>query len=201
MTLGLEISPRIMGGTPSLPLTHSFVRNLREEDIPLLDEVGARAPAQKTSLKRITDRHHALARLLAQGLPVGEAAISLGYDPHRASILKADPAFQELIRFYRTSLTREQRTNFERLTGLAADAADVLSERLEETPEKVSTDALISIVKLGADRTGLGPTSTQVAVNLNANLADRMKRAREAAQSGQITIEAEAKEASDGSAK
>ena len=54
-----------------------------------------------------------------------------------------------------------------------------LQDRLELDPEKVSTDQLLDTIKLTADRTGNGPKQTNV--NVNVNLGDRMKAARERA--------------------
>jgi hypothetical protein len=193
--LGLELSPRVTGGA-SIPVVAEFVRNLQVEDLELLN--SPRPASVKQSLKRITARHHALARHVATGLKVSEAGAIMGYDIGYVSFLGQDPAFVELVTFYQSNVEREQRDNFARLVDLTADAADLLAERMENEPDKISTGQALEILKTGADRTGLGPSSTTTAVSVNLNLADRMKRAREAA-TGRV-INAQPSEASDGNA-
>lgn len=164
------------------------IRPLTEADIAMLGtEMGAKPPA----LKRLSDRHHALARALASGMSESDAALIVGISGSRVSILKADPTFQELVRFYRSGVQEQFRDLHARLAGLSMDAADELQERLEETPESISTGQLMDIVKLGADRTGHGPSSTQV--NVNVNLAERLRAARERVERAR-TIEGKANE-------
>jgi hypothetical protein len=181
VNLELEISPRVLGRVAA-PLEVGFVRALRVEDLELLNSPRPKMDPSLGPIKRLSERHHALARLLGTGIRPSEAAAIVGYHPNRVSILKADPAFQELIAFYRTSADRELRTNFERLSGLTADAADLLQERMQEAPEDVSTGQLIEIVKVAADRSGNAPISTTIQVDVRANLADRLKAARETAR-------------------
>lgn len=193
MDLGLEISPRVLGRIAA-PLEVQFVRNLRVEDLDLLNLPRPKADPSLGPVKRLSERHHALARLIGGGVGTSEAAAIVGYHPNRVSMLKNDPAFQELVAFYRSSADRELRSNFERLAGLTADAADLLQERLNEAPEDVSTGQLIEIVKVAADRSGNAPISTSVQVDVRVNLADKLKAAREQARraSEGLVIEAEA---------
>lgn len=179
MDLGLEITPRILGRA-SNPLQPELVRALRVEDLELL--ALPRDTAQAPALKRLSERHHAVARLLAKGMKPGEVAAIVSYTPNRIGILQNDPAFRELINFYRTDEDRELRSNFERLTGLAATAADELQDRLETEPEKISSGQLIEIVKVAADRSGNGPVTGNVNVDVRVDLASKLKAAREQAR-------------------
>lgn len=153
------------------------VRELDEVDIALLqEERGIKAPP----LKRLSERHHSLARCLASGMEDGDAAITCGYVPSRISILKADPAFQELLVFYRAGVTEKYLDMHGVLAGLSLDAAMELRERLEDDisaeEKKISVTQLMELTKLGADRTGYGPQSSQV--NVNVDLAGRLEAAR-----------------------
>ena len=164
-------------GRASKPMTAVQVRVLDEVDIALLqEEKGSKAPA----LKRLSERHHALARCLASGMADGDAAITCGYVLSRVSILKADPAFQELLAFYRQDVNSKYLDMHGVLAGLSLDAAVELRERLEldiEADEKkISVGQLMELTKLGADRTGFGPQSSQV--NVNIYLAGRLEAAR-----------------------
>lgn len=175
-------------GRPAKEVTASVVRTLTRTDLPLLVEVkGSKAPV----LKRLSDRHHALARHLAQGTPPGEAAIICGYDNSRVSILLDDPTFKELMEFYRSDLDRTYRGLHEKLFSLSMDAADLLDEKLqdEEERKKISIGQALEIVKMGADRTGYGPQATNTNVNVNVDLANRLQAARERVKNRTINAE------------
>jgi hypothetical protein len=178
-------------GRAAAALHFAEVRALDTADIALLGaEKGSRAPA----LKRLGDRHHALARCLASGMPDGDAAIACGYVASRVSILKGDPAFQELLAFYRDDTQKAYRDMHERLAGLSRDAVDELHLRLEEDMDaeekKISVGQLLEIAKMGADRTGHGPQSSQN-VNVNVGIASRLEAARRrvAARASEVIID------------
>lgn len=150
------------------------MRELDSADMVLLSQERATKPS---AIKRLTERHHNLARNLASGMAVGEAATFCGYTISRVSILQNDPAFKELLEFYREDAARPYRDLHVRLSGLALDAAEELSNRLEEEPEKISIGQLTELTKLGADRTGHGPQSS-TNLNVNIDLAGRLEAAR-----------------------
>lgn len=175
-------------GRACKPMSAVQVRELDECDIGLLqEEKGSRPPA----LKRLSERHHALARCLAGGMEESAAAVTCGYVLSRVSILKADPAFQELLSFYRQSVETKYLDMHGVLAGLSLDAAMELRERLEIDIEaddkKISVTQLMELTKLGADRTGFGPQSSQV--NVNVDLAGRLQAARERVALRRISAE------------
>lgn len=177
-----EISTEVFRtrGRAAAPVQAAAVRELDETDIALLgEEKGSRPPP----LKRIAERHHALARCLASGMKPGDAALTCGYDASRVSILQADPAFKELLEFYRDDVNRAYQGMHENLAGLSMDALAELRERLEadmQADDKtLSVGQLIELTKMGADRTGFGPQSSSTNVNVNVDLAERLKAARE----------------------
>jgi hypothetical protein len=159
------------------------VRELEGGDLQLL---GAEKGSEPSALKRLSDRHHALARNLASGMGAGEAGLVCGYVASRVSILQTDPAFRELIEFYRRDVTAQYRDLHQRLSGLALDAAEELADRLETEPEKVSIGQLMEITKMGSDRTGHGPQTSTTNLNVNVDLAGRLQRARERVAQRQI---------------
>jgi hypothetical protein len=171
MDLQAEIF-RTRGRAPK-PVVAAVVRELESSDLVLL---GAERGVKPSAIKRLTERHHALARNIASGMGIGEAAMLQGYTISRVSILQNDPAFKELLGFYREDAQRPYRDLHNRLSGLAMDAAEELSNRLEEEPEKVSIGQLMELTKMGADRTGHGPSSTSM--NVNLDLAGRLESAR-----------------------
>ncbi len=149
MDLGLNIV-NLGAGRPRKPLEAEAVRPLEQADLELASTVERNS--QPPAIKRITDRHHALARLLAAGTPEGEAALILGYDNSRVSILKQSPAFQELLDLYRAEVDREFATTLDHMAGLSRDALLELRERIEEEPEKFSNRELLSVVNEMVDR-------------------------------------------------
>lgn len=142
-----------------------------------LQSTGAKA----IGVKRLRERHHALARLLAQGVKPGEAALIAGYCPSRVSILQRDPAFQELLTHYRSQMNLAAIDLGTRLGHLGSTAIEELQERLEEAPETFTNRELMEASELAADRTGYGPQSTTKNLNVNVNLAQRLEAARKRA--------------------
>lgn len=166
------------------PLEARVVRQMTPADLMLLgEEKGSTAPP----IKRLRDRHHALARNLASGMKPGDAAIICGYDPSRVSILLGDPTFRNLVDHYRESVDAQYVQLHETLSGMSLDAALILRERMEDDPDKIKVDQLIDVIKTGADRTGYGP-STKQDVNINVNLADRLQEARKRVASRQLEL-------------
>lgn len=154
MTLRLNIEDfpkRAIGpGRPPVPLEFEVLREMTEADLRLLQTQSA--PFPTSPLKRITDRHHALARLLASGMPDGEAAATVGYDPTRVYTLKLSPAFQELLELYRREVDFEFSTTLQHMAGLSRDALLELRDRIEEAPEKFSNNELRAIAVELSDR-------------------------------------------------
>ena len=149
-------------------------REITTEDLPLLSAPKASRPEP---VKKVSQRHHALARCLAVGMKNTEASLATGYDTHRISALKRDPLFQDLVAFYAEKVDESFDKTLSHLNGITMEAASVIRERLEERPDEIEIKDLVKLVQLGADRTGHGPTSTQN-VNTTVNLADRMRAAQ-----------------------
>lgn len=108
-----------------------------------------------------------------------EAGLCTGYTGSRISILRGDPSFENLIEFYKADRGAEVLDLQQKFTALAKDATTEIQERLELEPEKFATAELLDVVKLAADRSGNGPQSKTTNLNVNVNLGDRMKAARE----------------------
>lgn len=171
-------------------LTWKVVRPLERADFALLNaDKGTKPPSL---VKRLSERHHGLARALAGGMTCAQAAAMTGYASSRVSILQGDPAFQELVEFYRREVDAKFVEVHELLAGVTTDALLELRERLEETPEKFKVNELLNIAQMGADRTGNGPTSKQE-VNVNVNLANRLEEARKRVAQRMIDITPERK--------
>lgn len=162
-------------GRKPAPLSGEVLGELRSADLELLASGGS---VEMQDLKRITDRHHALARALAAGLSESEAAAVTGYTASRISVLKASPAFQDLLALYRKDVEAQFTDFHSRLAGVAADALQLIQDKLEsEEADDIPLPQLLEVAKMGADRTGFGPTHKQD-VTVNINLAERLEAAR-----------------------
>lgn len=145
-------------------------------------------------LRRISERHRRLARLIAEGLPPGDAAVACGYTVARVSVLQTDPAFSELVHFYRGQIDEQFSTIAEKLSTMTGIAADEIIERLEDRPEEFEKDDLLKIITAGADRLGFSPKAAPQSGDITVNLAVRLAEAR---QRLAPTIEGSAKRIQD----
>jgi len=164
--LEIDLKPRIKGRAVR-PLTAVAVRPLTQSDLAKLKVERGVKPVQ---LQRIRDSHHFLARYLALGATPAEASATTGYSTVRISILLTDPAFQELLSFYRDHRNEKYfnaKTHFEeRLMANMLTAESILTERMEDDPEKLSDSFLNRYVTDRADRLGFGPTSKSSNLNV-----------------------------------
>lgn len=179
LDLDLDI---VSPGRKARALHAEVLRPLTEADLALL---STERSIQPTQIQRISDRHHSLARLLASGTSVSDACAITGYTASRVSILKGDPAFEELIEFYRAGKADDVQDLGDKLVQVAKDAVSILQDRLETEPETLDAETLLSVAKFGADRTGHGPQSRTTNVNVHVNLADRLSAARKRVSSPQ----------------
>lgn len=129
-------------------------------------------------IKRLRDHHHLVARMVAEGRRTGEIARETGLCLSRVSILKSDPAFQQLVEMYRINLNQLQELAFydcERKRALLkANAYDHLNERYEDEPENITPAEALAHLEFAEGK---------VSKNLNLNvelepLADRHERHR-----------------------
>jgi hypothetical protein len=154
-------------------------RELTEDEIESLSSVRGTQKSIPTTT-RLRERHHSLARALASGMPDYEAAAITGYSASRISVLKSDPAFRDLLHFYRGKKDAQYEDMHKRLAGLSIDAVDELRDRFEEDPKQFTPGQLLEMTKVGADRTGFGP-QTNANVNVNIDMSARLRAARERA--------------------
>lgn len=153
--------PTLDGAGPD-PLLWDFSRELSEAD--WLAPRGAKAPG----LKALRASHHNLAKLLSEGHSDADVSLMTGYCPSRISILKADPAFKELLAHYRDRADELSVSAHGRIQALTIDTLETLHERLRESPEDISTNDLRQMAEMGLDRIGL-PKATKT-LNLNATI-------------------------------
>jgi hypothetical protein len=174
----LNLTARDLGlrttGRASKKVTAVVAGTLTQSDLDsLADERGTVAQP----IKKLRAKHHALARAIASGVGDGDAAVLIGYTASRVSILKSDPSFKELVRFYTAKVDDQYLGMHERMAGLGLDAVNELSDRLEDEPEAFSNTQLLEMASRMGDRTGHG-VSTSTNVNVKVGLANRLEQAR-----------------------
>lgn len=135
------------GKRSAAPLSITVVRSLTEDDLPqLIDPPSQLVPTQ--TLAQLRASHHELARLLAQGTNQVNAGLIVGYSQSYISILKGDPAFQELLAHYADERESLFIDTLERMKGLGFRTLEVLEQQLEEAPEKWSRRELMEMAEL-----------------------------------------------------
>lgn len=170
----LNFKPRILGRAKALAEV-AFVRELGDADMAMLElDRGIKPPAIKT----LRDRHHALARCLALGMSHVEAAAVTGYTTGRISILNGDASFKELVAHYRDAANSASATYQDRAVQAAQTALDIITERLEDTPEDITLGQALEIAKQLGDRTGNAPLQRIQQTNVNIDLGGRLAAAR-----------------------
>lgn len=151
------------------PVYGEVVRELNEADIQTLWTAPEGGLESSTpAILRIKNSHHMLARLLAEGRKDVECSQITGYSPNRISILKRDPAFKELLEYYKSQVSEAFVNVHERLATVGLAAVEELHERLEEAPQGFANRELMELAELGLDRAGFGPKST---TNVNVGVA------------------------------
>lgn len=143
----------------SISLRELFPKDLAEPKPP----GGSTLPA----LKRIRAVHHQAARLLATGMAPGQVSLTTGLCPSRISILQRDPSFSELVAHYR-ELDEEIFLDVRgQVAALGTTAAQVLHDRLLESPEDVSTKDLTQLLSTALDRGGYAPVQKTISTTTN----------------------------------
>jgi hypothetical protein len=146
------------GAAPKAPPDFTILRDLTEEDsVELLSPppAGSTAPL----LKRVRTQHHHLARLIASGAKDVEAGAISGFSSSRVSILRRDPAFAELVEYYRSQAEQKFLDVHERLASVGMAVVEEIHERLEEDPAQFSPKELVLIGEFTLDRSSAPPKS------------------------------------------
>lgn len=183
--LGLECPIEVTGALAPAsrildygPLTEDHVRAAAEftqrEGRPL-----RAVPLPPNPIQRLRASHHRLAQLLALGTNHIIAAKICNYAPSRVADLLADPAFNELLAHYEATRDDQWADFIEVASALSMDFLGLLQQQLDENPERFTPSIAMDAIKLLADRTGHAPVTKNLNVNVNVDLAARLRAARE----------------------
>lgn len=180
---GKSLFPR--GKRATGPIDYCVARELTALDIT--ERMVVSVDSQPAPLQRLRDSHHHVARLLSDGQSAVYISAITGYAPNTIAQLKRDPAFQELMEHYKNEVAEIFIDVTKRLRDVSLDAVTTISDRLAENPDAIATKDLISVAQMGADRSGNGPTSTQLSVNANIT-PEKMAAMQEAARQGNTGV-------------
>lgn len=138
-------------GAKRQPVFLSYQRDLEKSDLALVLN-----PPEKgiitNPIAKLRNSHHMLARLLAEGRRNGECSLMTGYSPSRISILQHDPAFQDLLAYYKANTEAKYLDVHERLATLGLATIDELQERLEDNPDGFSNKDMLALAEFALDR-------------------------------------------------
>ena len=149
MATGIDLDILDLGlgparGRSAAALSMTVVRKIEESDLAA-QAAAPRLGDSPRAVQRLRTAHHSLARLLAEGRSQQETSEITGYDPTRICILNADPAFQELVEYYKGQVEAKFLDVHERLAAVALTASEELHERLLDQPEKFTNQELRQI--------------------------------------------------------
>jgi hypothetical protein len=156
--IGESLAKPHVGRKPVVPAL-AVVRALSEAD----QGQSAKAITSPAPLvQQLRDSHHAIARLVAEGRRPYEVAAMTGYSTARISTLQQDPAFAELVEFYRQQTEEVYLDAHRRLATLGLSATAVLQERLDDRPESFTNKDLKELLGEAFDRS-IAPTKSALA--------------------------------------
>lgn len=131
-----------------------YIRDLTQEDVKSTTIRAAYGSQPGALIQKLRAPHHTLARLVAEGKKHPECSVITGYTVEYIVMLERDPAFQELVSYYRENVSAAYINVHERLASLGTLAMEILQERLSdpEQVKKMTPGALREIMNDALDR-------------------------------------------------
>lgn len=159
------------------------VAQVKMKPVTLGDNHGGHGGAGGTAgaIARLRDRHHMIARLVAQDIEPERICKVMGMTQVRLDMLvEHTPAFQELIAHYKKRNIPAKHAQTEEFVDLLERnmiaAEHEIADRLAEAADKLSVSELHKISRDSADRLGFSKHS--VNLNVNVTLKDRLEGLR-----------------------
>lgn len=152
-----------------------IVRAIEATDIPvILQELREHNWAKANGpgshdVRVLRTGHHQLAQLLAADVQETEASFITGRSVASIRLLLDDPAFKELLAYYREQQLSRDLNVYDRQVTIGAIAADILQQRLEENPEKFSNSDLQKLLETAMPQKGSGATPHGPGLNVSIN--------------------------------
>lgn len=185
----IMVPPEAAGANPIVTCTIEGV--IEEQDLAALafgspvmqhpEALPAESTEDPSDLKKLREKHHSVARMIAAGLQQRMVSQICGYNESYLSVLLNNPSMQELVELYRIQNGAAGQIIVEKLKTVGMKAVERLEEKIDEG--KMSANDLIAAAKLGLDRAEHGPTSRTHNIHENhhidhAQVIGAMERAR-----------------------
>jgi hypothetical protein len=148
--LTISIS-RGIGRNVSL-VDYMLVRELTADDVPRLAATSDSLRGGISQIKTLRQTHHLLAKAIASGKTMAEAAAISGYTQTTISVLKKDPAFIELVSLYEDDINKVYLDVHARMAALSISTLEELQDRFEKSPETFTKRELLDMFTALADR-------------------------------------------------
>lgn len=149
-----------------------------------------------TTVKKLRDSHHMVARLTAAGLRPGEVAEACGYTRERVTALLKSPAIQELVAKYRSKVDVKYEERIDaflayrtkNMVAMERHISDHIDEA-DESGELIPIRTALAYSADSADRFGYGKKTQQTNINVDfaANLERTLARSKGAIIEGQAS--------------
>ena len=136
------------GRKPREPVTVEVVRGLTADDLPRLLSPPTLPAKSGGTVREMRTAHHQLAQALASGKDQNEVALITGYSPAWISNLKSDPAFAELLEYYKATRELVFIDVIARMRALGITALDELQARLANESDKWSKREVMELAEL-----------------------------------------------------
>jgi len=135
-----------------------------------------------TTVKKLRDSHHMVARLTAAGLRPGEVAEACGYTRERVTALLKSPAIQELVAQYRAKVDVKYEERIDaflayrtkNMVAMERHISDGIAEA-DEAGELIPIRTALAYSADSADRFGYGKKTQQT--NINVDFASALEKA------------------------
>lgn len=150
-------------GKPKAAIAMAIVRELVPEDKAMLENPVGEI---RTPLQRIKHIHHTVARLVAEGRSNVEINAITGMGKEWIGTLKGDPAFAELVEYYKGMKDQRFYDVHERLARLGESTVEELQNRIDTSPEKFTARELVELAEMVLDRSS-APSKAAKAGGIN----------------------------------
>jgi hypothetical protein len=191
-------------GRPPVVFMMTVEQELRSEDLFKLEVMNDHPLTAPPVIQRLREIHHRAACEVASGKTMTEVAIATGRSPARIMDLCRDPAFKELISYYRTqieevdiSLAALAMQDYKDINDLARGE---LIKRLEDPAKmgEIPVDELRHLMITTGDRTTMPPKiatpGATIPVKITFNMGNRDIRPKgelDGELRGELVIEGE----------
>lgn len=128
------------------------VRDLTQEDILRLETSPPPPTAERNVVVRLRHKHHAIARLIAEGRSNTEVGMLMNTSSATVANLKCDPTFQELVSYYAEQKDAIFADMHQKVADFGIAVIEELHDRLEGDSKQFTNNELKNLAEMALDR-------------------------------------------------